>query len=111
MSDGPWQERLATWEARTAGVASVSSAVVTSPVRYPRSWASSRIVFRSRSDCAVVEMRPLLVLTPVAQPVPDAAESVTYSGMSGELSFTAYVVYSPVNGRLSIVKRPAAPAA
>ena len=47
MSAGPWHVRLATCAARTAGVASVNSAVVTSPVRMPRSWAISRIVFRS----------------------------------------------------------------
>lgn len=32
MSAGPWQERSVACEARTAGVASVSSAVVTEPV-------------------------------------------------------------------------------
>ena len=57
--------------------ASVSSAVLTSPVRKPRASASSRMVGRSVSVPAVVEMRPSEVLCPVAQPVPEAAESVT----------------------------------
>ncbi|GLV74741.1 hypothetical protein Shyhy02_27410 [Streptomyces hygroscopicus subsp. hygroscopicus] len=65
------------WEASTAGVASVSSAVVTLPVAYPFRCASSRIVGTALSVPGVLETRPLTVLWPVAQPVPLAAESVT----------------------------------
>ena len=66
-------------ELSTAGVASVSSAVVTLPVRNPACCASSRIVGSGATplDPASVEIRPLLVFDPVAQAVPLAAESVT----------------------------------
>ena len=55
------------------------SAVETLPVLNPAFWASSRIVgyFVTAGPVpATDEMRPLLVLCPVAQPVPDAAEGV-----------------------------------
>lgn len=62
----------------TAGVASVSSAVVTSPVASPFFLASSSMVgFGLPVPVWVLEMRPFTVLYPVAQPVPLAAESVT----------------------------------
>ncbi|GAA2927149.1 hypothetical protein GCM10020221_23880 [Streptomyces thioluteus] len=77
MSAGPWQLRSVACEARTAGVASVSSAVVTLPVASPLRWASSRMVVIGLSVPGVFDIRPLTVLWPVAQPVPLAAESVT----------------------------------
>src|SRR5579871_5991827 len=77
MSSGPWQPLLLTCEPRTAGVASVISAVEIFPVRYPCSLAISRMVLAVLSVPAVVEIRPLLVFRPVAHAVPPAAESVT----------------------------------
>jgi hypothetical protein len=47
MFVGPWQPRRRTCDIGAAGVASVSSEVVTLPVSIPRSCASSRIVFTS----------------------------------------------------------------
>jgi hypothetical protein len=44
MSAGPWQPRSVTCASSTAGVASVSSAVVTFPVLKPACCAFSRIV-------------------------------------------------------------------
>jgi hypothetical protein len=46
MLAGPWQPRSEMCEASTAGVASVISAVETSPTFMPRFWASSRTVFK-----------------------------------------------------------------
>ena len=45
------------------------------------------------------------------QAVPVAAESATYSGRLGFSFWTAYVVYAPVRGSLSMFSRPAAPTA
>src|SRR6185295_11277192 len=97
MFVGPWQPRSFTCEPRTAGVASVISAVETSPVLKPAFCASSRIVVSGETSVlpATVEMRPLLVLCPVDQAVPVAAESGTYSGKLGLSSRTDQVVYSP----------------
>ena len=72
-SVGPWQSLLEICDARTAGVASVSSAVVTIPVPNPFSRASSKIVLRSRSVDGVVDILPLLVLFPVAHAVAEQA--------------------------------------
>ncbi|CAM5711626.1 hypothetical protein SCALM49S_00302 [Streptomyces californicus] len=77
MSAGPWQLRSVTCEVRAAGVASVSSALVTLPVASPPCRASSRIVGTARSVSAVLEIRSFTVLWPVAQAVAPAAESVT----------------------------------
>ena len=44
MSAGPWHPRSEMCEASTAGVASVISAVETSPTFLPASWACSSIV-------------------------------------------------------------------
>src|SRR3569833_1299337 len=76
MSAGPSQERSATCADSTAGVASPSSAVVTSPVRDPAFLASSSTVGIGLPS-GVTEIAPLYVLCPVDQPLPLAAESVT----------------------------------
>ena len=80
MSAGPWQPRSEMWEASTAGVASVISAVETSPTFMPRFCASSRTVVRflPGTDNALLgpwEMRSSSVFWPVAQAVPVEAES------------------------------------
>src|SRR5262249_17893285 len=80
MLAGPWQPRSLMCAFSTAGVASVISAVLTLPVLRPELCASSRIVVRWVTAVpvpATLEIRPLLVFTPVAQAVPEAAESVT----------------------------------
>jgi len=64
------------------GVASVSSAVVMLPVLKPAFWASSRMVGSGLSVTGSTDTALLYVFTPVDQPVPEAAESVTYSGVS-----------------------------
>ena len=58
-------------------MASVKRAVVTLPVTNPAASAFSRIVVRSWSLPAVVEILPLLVFAPVDHAVPVAAESGT----------------------------------
>ena len=80
MSPGPWQPRSEMCEASTAGVASVISAVETSPTFLPACWASSRIVLRFVPGTPIAllgpcEMRSSSVLWPVAQDEPVEAES------------------------------------
>jgi hypothetical protein len=67
-------------EASTAGVASVISAVDTSPTFIPRFWAFSSTVcrFRPGTFSALLgpwEMRSSMVFSPVAHMLPVAAES------------------------------------
>ncbi|OFX15540.1 MAG: hypothetical protein A2Z18_07230 [Armatimonadetes bacterium RBG_16_58_9] len=68
--------RLGTCATNAAGVASVMCLVLTKPVDFPVSRASSSIV-RSLIPSGVTETIPFLVLTPVARAVAAAAESVT----------------------------------
>jgi len=80
MSFGAWQPRCETCESRTAGVASVISAVDTFPVRLPCFWASSRTVLRFAPGVVSAalgpwEMRSSTVFCPVAHIVPVDAES------------------------------------
>ena len=83
VSAGPWQARLEMCEAMTAGVASVISAVETSPVVMPAFRACSRTVGRSlepgtsRAVLGPCEIRSSIVLLPVAHAVPVEAESGT----------------------------------
>ena len=77
-----WQERSLTCAAAAAGVASVMSAVETSPVRRPdRANASSTVSWSSPGASAAsdgpCEMRPSIVFTPVENPLAVAAESDT----------------------------------
>ena len=65
-----------TWATWTAGVASCSSAVLTLPVRRPLARAISSSV-RCGVPAMSTEIAPLYVFVPVAQPEPEAAESVT----------------------------------
>src|SRR5689334_25401406 len=105
MLAGPWQPRREMWEASTAGVASVISAVETSPTFIPRFWAISRIVARLAPGTfsallGPCEIRSSIVFRPVAQAVPVEAESGAKSGRYGALAagFTDQVVSKPVNG-------------
>ena len=80
VSVGPWQPRCETCAASTAGVASVSSAVETSPVLSPRFCARSRTVCRFRPGVVIdadgpCEMRSSSVFWPVAHCEPVEAES------------------------------------
>ena len=80
VSSGPWQPRSDMWEARTAGVASVISAVETLPVFLPAFWASSSTVSRFLPGTSIAvlgpcEMRSSIVFWPVAHIVPVDAES------------------------------------
>ena len=80
MFAGPWQWRAEMCAASTAGVASVTSAVETSPTFIPRRWAISSTVCRLVPGTlpellGPCEMRPSSVLLPVAHIVPVAAES------------------------------------
>ena len=80
MSAGPWQPRREMCEASTAGVASVISAVETSPTFIPRFWASSSTVVRFVPGTLSAllgpwEMRSSIVFWPVAHIVPVEAES------------------------------------
>ena len=80
MLAGPWQPRSEMCEASTAGVASVISAVETSPTFLPSCWAYSRIVFRFLPGTSMLvlgpwEIRSSIVFWPVAQAVPVEAES------------------------------------
>ena len=74
MFCGPWHARSTMCAIGEAGVASVSSEVVTFPVRRPSSWASSRIVVRSSSS-GEVEIRPSTVFSPVDYAVDVDADS------------------------------------
>ena len=75
--------RSGTWEPNAAGVASVTWAVVTSPVALRRSLACSRSVF-TELPFTSTETAPLYERTPVANAVAAAAESVTASSGSSE---------------------------
>ena len=80
MSPGPWQPRSEMCDASTAGVASVISAVETSPTFLPACCASSRTVLRFVPGTLIAllgpcEMRSSSVLRPVAHIEPVDAES------------------------------------
>ena len=80
MLEGPWQPRNEICEASTAGVASVISAVETSPTFMPRFCAISSTVFRfvpgtPMSLLGPWEIRSSSVFCPVAHIVPVEAES------------------------------------
>src|ERR1051325_10543847 len=69
LVDRPLVPRSLMCASRTAGVASVISAVLTLPVLKPACCASSRIVSKRVTAApvpAIDEMRPLLVFCPVA---------------------------------------------
>ena len=116
MLAGPWQPRRDMCEASTAGVASVISAVETSPTRMPRFWAISSIVFRFAPGTFSAllgpwEMRSSIVFSPVAHIVPVEAESGAKSGRYGALAagFTDQVVSKPVNGSRSTLRAVVTP--
>ena len=79
-SFGPWQPRSEMCESSTAGVASVSSAVVTLPVFLPALRATSSTVSRFSPGTVSAllgpcEMRSSIVFSPVAHIVAVDAES------------------------------------
>ena len=109
MSAGPWQPRAMMCESSTAGVASVISAVETSPVFMPRFWASSRIVFRfgPGTFSAVLGPCEILLVERLAARSPTPCRSRPSRGRSRAGSrapapgLTDQVVSKPVNGSRS----------